>query len=132
MLGMAVGICVLGGIRSQAADTWKAREAYYEQLEREYVGRVRQFLEERGYRSSGVTLSRIVDHDGRRSYRVLVHHGILDRQGEEIQAEVLGGDRGHGLFCARLQLFGADAAVTPVCPRIGKGSTQRDAEDIPI
>ncbi len=98
VLGMAVGICVLGGIRSQAADTWKAREAYYEQLEREYVGRVRQFLEERGYRSSGVTLSRIVDNDGRRSYRVLVHHGTLDRQGEEIQAEVLGEIENMGFF----------------------------------
>ncbi len=98
VLGMAAAIWVAGGIRSHAADTWQAREAYYEQLEREYVGRVRQFLEDRGYRSSGVTLSRIVESDGQRSYRVQVYHGSLNRQGEEIQAEVLGEIEDMGFF----------------------------------
>lgn len=98
VLGMAAAIWGAAGIRSHAADTWEVREAYYEQLEREYLGRVRQFLEERGYRSSGVTLSRIVESDGRRSYRVLVYHGSLNMQGEEIQTEVLGEIEDMGFF----------------------------------
>lgn len=90
VLAMVVAIGVAGSIKSQAADTWKAQEAYYEQLEREYISQVRQFLEEQGYRSSGVTLNRVVDCDGQRSYKVLVHHGALDRLEEQAQAEVLG------------------------------------------
>lgn len=89
VLALTVALCVAGGIKSQAADTWEAQEAYYQQLEREYIGRVRQFLEERGYRSSGVTLNRIVDSEGQRSYKVLVHHGALERLEERDQAEVL-------------------------------------------
>lgn len=90
VLAMAAAMCVMGGIRSQAADTRKAQEAYYEQLEREYMDRVWQFLEEQGYRNSGVMLNRVVDGDGQRSYKVLVHHGALDRLEEGAQAEVLG------------------------------------------
>ena len=37
---VAAAIWVTGGIESQAADTRKDREAYYQQLEREYIGRV--------------------------------------------------------------------------------------------
>lgn len=86
---VAAAIWVTGGIESQAADTRKDREAYYQQLEREYIGRVRDYLEGQGYRSSGVTLNRIVDSDGQRSYKVLVHHGAICRLEEEAQAEVL-------------------------------------------
>jgi len=87
---MAVAMCIMGSIKSHAADTWKAREAYYEELEREYADRVWQFLEEQGYHSSGVMLNRVVASDGQRSYKVLVHHGALNRLEEEAQAEVLG------------------------------------------
>ena len=64
MLSMVAAMCITGSIRSQAADTLRAQEAYYEQLEREYIGQVRSFLAEQGYRNSGVTLSRIVDGEG--------------------------------------------------------------------
>lgn len=89
VLAMVTAIGIAGSIKSQAADTWKAQEAYYEQLERDYISRVRQFLDEQGYRSSGVTLNRVVDCDGQRSYKVLVHHGALGRLEEEAQAQVL-------------------------------------------
>lgn len=88
-LAMAAALCVAGSIQSQAADTQNAREAYYEQLEREYIGRVWAFMEDQGYRNSGVMLSRVVDSDGQRSYKVLVHHGALEKQKEETQEELL-------------------------------------------
>lgn len=87
-LALTAAVCIAGSIKSQAADTWETREAYYQQLEREYIGRVREFLEEQGYHSSGVTLNRIVD-DGQRSYKVLIHHSALERLEEEALAEVL-------------------------------------------
>ncbi|MDE6673188.1 MAG: hypothetical protein K2K19_00025 [Acetatifactor sp.] len=89
MLSMAAAMCIAGSIKSQAADTLRAQEAYYEQLEREYIGQVRSFLTEQGYRNSGVTLSRIVDGEGQRRYRVLIHHGAIDRLEEEARAELL-------------------------------------------
>lgn len=108
VLAMAAAMCVIGGMESQAADTQAAQEEYYQQLEREYIGRVRDFLERQGYRSSGVTLNRVVDGDGQRSYKVLVYHGALYRLEEEAQTEVLERIEGLGFqepdcsFTARL------------------------------
>lgn len=98
VLAMIAAMCVTSSIKSQAADTQKAQEAYYEQLEREYINQVWQYLEEQGYRNSGVMLNRVVDSDGQRSYKVLVHHGALDRLQEEAQAEVLGRIEGMGFY----------------------------------
>lgn len=89
MLSMVAAMCITGSIKSQAADTLRAQEAYYEQLEREYIGQVRSFLAEQGYRNSGVTLSRIVDGEGQRSYKVLIHHGAILRLEEEALTELL-------------------------------------------
>lgn len=89
MLAMTAAICIAGSIKSQAADTLRAREIYYEQLEREYIGQVRSFLAEQGYRNSGVTLNRIVDGEGQRSYKVLVYHGAIVRLEEEALTELL-------------------------------------------
>lgn len=89
MLSMVAAMCITGSIKSQAADTLRAQEAYYEQLEREYIGQVRSFLSEQGYRNSGVTLSRIVDGEGQRSYKVLIYHGAIVRLEEEALTELL-------------------------------------------
>lgn len=89
VLAMAAALCIAGSIKSQAADTLRAQEAYYEQLEREYIGKVRSFLAEQGYRNSGVTLSRIVDGEGQRSYRVLIHHSAISRLEEEALTALL-------------------------------------------
>ncbi len=89
ILVMAAAIWISGSIKSQAADTLKAQEVYYEQLEREYIGQVRCFLSERGYRNSGVTLGRIVDNEGHRSYTVLIHHSAMDILTQEQLADLL-------------------------------------------
>lgn len=88
-LAMAAVLCIAESIKSQAADTLEAQEEYYEQLEREYISQVRGFLAEQGYCNSGVTLSRIVDAEGQRSYRVLIYHGAIDRLEEEALTELL-------------------------------------------
>lgn len=90
ILAMAAAIGIAGSIKSHAADMREAQEAYYEQLEREYIGQVKQFLTQQGYRYSGVTLSRTVDGEGLRSYRLSVHHSGLDRLEDEALSEMLG------------------------------------------
>lgn len=87
---MAAVLFITGSIQSQAADTLRAQEEYYEQLEREYIGQVRSFLDRQGYRNSGVTLSRVVDSEGQRSYTILVHHRAMDQLEDEELAELLG------------------------------------------
>lgn len=99
VLAMTAALCIAGSIKSQAADILRAREAYYEQLEREYIGQVRNYLAEQGYHNSGVTLSRIVDEEGQRSYRVLIHHSAMSRLEEEALTELLGQTEAMG-FCA--------------------------------
>lgn len=90
IFAMAAAMSIVGAVKSHAADMQEAHEAYYEQLEREYVGQVRQFFTQQGYRYSGVTLSRIVNEEGLRSYRISVHHSGLDRLEDEALSELLG------------------------------------------
>lgn len=97
-LAMSAALCIAGSIKSQAADTLRAQEAYYEQLEREYLSQVRSYLAEQGYRNSGVTLSRIVDGEGQRSYRVFIYHGGISRLEEEKLNELLGGAEDMGFY----------------------------------
>lgn len=85
----AAFLFITWSIKSQAADTLKAQEEYYEQLEREYITRVRGFLAEQGYRNSGVTLSRVVDGEGQRSYMIRVHHSAMEQLNDEKLAELL-------------------------------------------
>lgn len=95
---MAAVLFITGSINSQAADTLKAQEEYYEQLEREYIGQVRSFLTQQGYRNSGVTLSRVVDDEGQRSYTILVHHSAMDQLEDEKLAELLGQVENMGFY----------------------------------
>ncbi len=89
---------ITGSIGSQAVDTLKDQEEYYEQLEREYTGQVRSFLARQGYRNSGVTLSRVVDSEGQRSYTILVHHSAMDQLEDEKLAELLGQVENMGFY----------------------------------
>lgn len=61
----------------------KQKETYYLTKERELEGKVRDYLEDNGFRHSGVMLTRIVDEDGNRAYTLTVHHDRIDRMDEE-------------------------------------------------
>lgn len=98
VLVMVSALWITGSIRTQAADTAASQEVYYEQMEREYISRVRNFLTEQGYRNSGVTLNRIVNTDRERSYTVQVHHSAIDKLTEEEVAELLGQIENMGFY----------------------------------
>ena len=53
-------------------------EAYYREKEACLVRETRKFLEEEGFRDSGVMLTKVVDTDGSRKYTLTVHHGSID------------------------------------------------------
>ncbi len=71
----------------------REREEAYLERERELAGAVRELLEEEGFADCGVMVTRTVDADGSRSYRVAVHHKRIDRlddMGRERLAEEIG------------------------------------------
>ncbi len=61
-------------VMSQTEGNITVDEKAYVELEKDYVVAVRGYLEERGYRNSGVALTRVVDESGERSYEMVLHH----------------------------------------------------------
>ena len=57
-------------------------EQYYLQKEKQLTEDVRDFLKQKGYGNSGVTVTRVVEANGNREYTVTVHHGDIDRMTE--------------------------------------------------
>ncbi len=65
-------------VRIQGHNAEKESEARYIQLEREYVGRMREMLDAAGFRNSGVMLTRTVYEDNTKEYCVAIHHSRFD------------------------------------------------------
>lgn len=63
-------------------------EAYYMPLEAQMVRDARSYLSDLGYVNSGVTLTRVIDSEGYRTYTLTVHHGEIDKL-EEAQRKEL-------------------------------------------
>lgn len=84
ILVLVTAFCISGTALSQSKNQRIIEERYYRQMERDYVREMRAFLEEKGYRDSGVTMTRVTEEDGARSYTVTIHHSGFGRlsQGE--------------------------------------------------
>ena len=72
-------------------------EQYYLQKEKQLTEDVRDFLNQKGYRNSGVTVTRVVEANGNREYTVTVHHGDIDRMTEG-ERTLLAGEMGNLTF----------------------------------
>ena len=72
-------------------------EQYYLQKEKQLTEDVRDFLNQKGYRNSGVTVTRVVEANGNREYTVTAHHGDIDRMTEG-ERTVLAGEMGNLTF----------------------------------
>lgn len=72
-------------------------EQYYLQKEKQLTEDVRDFLNQKGYRNSGVTVTRVLEANGNREYTVTVHHGDIDRMTEG-ERTVLAGEMGNLTF----------------------------------
>lgn len=83
LLVLVTAFSAAGVAQCQSEEALKQEEAYYSQLERDYVLALRSYLEEAGYRSSGVTLTRMVFEDGSRECRIVIHNRRFDRLTEE-------------------------------------------------
>lgn len=56
----------------------RAEDAYYIQLEQEYVREMREVLNTAGFQNSGVMLTKTIYEDNSREYHIAIHHGRFD------------------------------------------------------
>ena len=59
---------------------------YYEELEKEYIFRVKELLADKGYGNAGITMTKVYEPDGKREYTVQIHHKRIDRLEQEEKA----------------------------------------------
>ena len=75
---LAAAFLAVGTVKSQSSLQMRELEQYYLERERELLKATRAYLEEEGYENSGVTLTRVVEENGTRSYTVTIHHAKID------------------------------------------------------
>ena len=66
------------GIKANAAEKADNDRAEYQMQENDFVKEIKKCMEERGYYNSGINLTKVMDTDGSREYKVMVHHGDID------------------------------------------------------
>lgn len=78
--------CISGTVNSQERGKSRVEDKYYHRAEQAYVNEVRAFLNEQGYKNSGVTMTYILTEGGNREYTVTIHHkkiSALDKSGKQ-------------------------------------------------
>lgn len=63
-------------------------ENYYREQEKELLQETKALLTEMGFKNSGVTLTRVVDEEGKREYTFTIHHGKIDKMNETERTEL--------------------------------------------
>lgn len=70
------------GIKANAAEKADNDRMEYQIQENHFVKEIRKCMEEQGYYNCGITLTKVMDVDGSREYKVLVHHSYIDLENE--------------------------------------------------
>lgn len=83
-----IAFCATGTVVSQTDIGACEMENYYREQEKELLQETKEYLTEMGFRNSGVTLTRVVDEEGKRDYTFTIHHGKIDKMDEQERAEL--------------------------------------------
>ncbi len=83
LLIVITAFLTVGTVKSQSKQEIKNSEAYYTEMEHEYIKVIRDYLREEGYANSGVMLTRTVWEDGRREYHITIHNSRFEKLEEE-------------------------------------------------
>lgn len=76
---LAISGTVHGRNKEKEGDT----EQYCYTARQEYMQEIRDYLEEKGYGDSGITINYVTDEDGTVEYTVTIHHRKIDKLDEE-------------------------------------------------
>lgn len=78
ILVFIIAFCTAGTVKSISKEDTQAKEAYYQEMEKEYLAQVRTYLNSRGFFNSGVTMTRITTEEGVREYSVVIHNSRIN------------------------------------------------------
>lgn len=81
MLILIIVLCVGGTAKSESRNETQRIENRVQ--EQQLLTQMRQYLNENGYRNSGVTLTYVTDEDGSCDYTFTIHHKKIDAMSEE-------------------------------------------------
>lgn len=93
VLVLIIAFCITETVISQSNEARCIEEKYYDEMEDAYLAELKQLLTDKGYRNSGVTMTRVTDEVGARSYTVNIHHKLISKlslEEKELLAERLG------------------------------------------
>ena len=73
------GFLIKGTVVSQAKSRIQQENEAYHEMEKDYIRKTREALKENGFENSGINLTKVIDEDGKRTYRVVVHNSKINR-----------------------------------------------------
>lgn len=82
LLVIIIAFCVAGTVKGQESGPNAEPEAYYREVESQFLDDTKLYLTEQGFSNSGVTLNRIVDAEGNREYTFTIHHSRIDKMSD--------------------------------------------------
>ncbi|MBQ7776618.1 MAG: hypothetical protein IJ379_11930 [Lachnospiraceae bacterium] len=88
LLVLGLALFVSETVMSQTEGNISVDEKHIRMLEQEYVGEIRDYLEEQGFANSGVTLTKVSEADGTTNYKVLLHHKGIDKLSQNEHMEL--------------------------------------------
>lgn len=77
-LVLITAFCITGTVNGQRKLEGYEQDVLYRAQENCMVQEVRDYLEQEGYKNSGVMLTRVLEADGSREYTLTVHHGRIE------------------------------------------------------
>ena len=81
--------CIIGTLNVRATKKQAMTDASYTEFERRYRADVREYLNEAGFKNAGITLTKVIDTDGKRTYTLEVHHKSFAKLDESAKAEII-------------------------------------------
>ena len=89
LLTMITAFFLTGTVKGQNTENNKEKNAYYDQVESEYLILLREELEEEGYSNCGITMTKVIFEDGNREYRVLINHKLIKKLSDYEKQELI-------------------------------------------
>ena len=86
---IVIASCIIGTINVRANRKQAMTDASYTEFERRYRDDVREYLNGEGFRNAGISLTKVMDTDGKRTYTLEVHHKSFSKLDDDTKAEII-------------------------------------------
>lgn len=91
LLIAVIAFCITGTASSMEDKEKRVEESYYQELEERYLQDIKEYLEEAGYRNTGIMLTRTINEEGNREYSISIHNARFDKLSDDEKQELLNG-----------------------------------------